>query len=111
MINKDFLKLIFAEKKSLIPLSDLRMCSVPKYPELSVQNIYPIIMKDPEIMAHFPDSYPKGREPDRLYMFNILHTKKPEYVKNLVLHAQKQRNAVTEDSHKADEIVMSSAWQ
>ena len=37
MINKDFLKQIFAEKKQLMPLADLRSVSVPKYDELSIK--------------------------------------------------------------------------
>ena len=111
MINKDFLKLIFAEKKQLLPLIELRSVSVPKYDELSVKNVYPHIQKDPQLMMYFPDSYPKGREPDRTYMFNILHTKRPEYVQSMVQHALRQRNAVTEETDGADEIFMSTAWQ
>ena len=61
MINKDFLKLIFAEKKQLMPLAELRPVSVPKYDELSIKQVYPIIEKDPALRCFFPDSYPKGR--------------------------------------------------
>ena len=39
MINKDYLKLIFAEKKQLMPLAELRSVSVPKYDELTVSEI------------------------------------------------------------------------
>ena len=110
MINKDFLKLIFAEKKQLMPLAELRSVSVPKYDELSIKNVYPHIQNDPTLRCFFPDAYPKGREPDRTYVFNILHTVKPDLVKQMILHAQKQRNCVMEDSQGADQIVMSTAW-
>jgi hypothetical protein len=30
------------------------------------------------MMQYFPDTFPKGRAPDREYMFNILNTLKPE---------------------------------
>jgi hypothetical protein len=87
MINKDFLKLIFADQKKLISLADMRSVTVPKYDELSVKNVYPMIKNNPFLSVHFPDEYPKGRMPDRDYVFNVLHTKQPEYVQNLIRHA------------------------
>ena len=41
MINKDFLKDIFAERKLLMPLQQLKVVVVPKYDEISVKSIYP----------------------------------------------------------------------
>jgi hypothetical protein len=61
MINKDFLKDVLSEKKRLINLKDVIFVCVPKYDELSVKNIYPMIQKDKELMAFFPDKLPKGR--------------------------------------------------
>ena len=94
-----------------MPLADLRTVSVPKYDELSVKSIYPFIDKDIALKRYFPDAYPKGREPDRTYMFNILNTLKPEYVRDMIRHAQTQRNAITEESKGNDEIVMTTNWQ
>jgi hypothetical protein len=87
MINKDFLKLVLSEKKKLLRLSELRCVVVPKFDELSVKNIFPLIMKDRDVLQYFPDSYPKGRAPDRTYTFNVLHTVRPDYVKNLIRHS------------------------
>ena len=98
MVNKDFLKLIFAEKKQLMPLSELRTVSVPKYDELSIKEVYPHIEKDLILKQYFPDAYPKGREPDRSYMFNILNSVKPDLVQQMIMHALKQRNSMTEAS-------------
>ena len=35
----------------------------------------------------------------------------PEYVVQMIRHAQKQRNAVTEQTDHAQEIVISREWQ
>jgi hypothetical protein len=78
MVNKDFLKDVLAERKKLLKLTEVRQVAVPKYDELSVRNIFPLISKDPQVMQFMPDIYPKGREPDRCYMFNVLNTVKSE---------------------------------
>ena len=46
MFNKDFLKLVFANKKRLLKLQDLRSVNVFKYDELSVKNLYPKVEND-----------------------------------------------------------------
>jgi hypothetical protein len=101
MINKDFLKLVLSDKKKLLPLSDLRCVAVPKFDELSVKNVFTLIMKDREVMQYFPDSYPKGRVPDREYTFNVYHTIRPDFVRKLIVHAQTLRNAITDESNHA----------
>ena len=80
MMNKDFLKDVLADKKRLIPLKDVIFVNVPKYDELSVKTVYPLIQKDKELMAFFPDKLPKGRLPDRDYTFNVLNTLREDYV-------------------------------
>jgi hypothetical protein len=43
MINKDYLKEIFADRKKLMKLADVKLVVVPKYDEISVKNIFPMI--------------------------------------------------------------------
>ena len=43
MVNKDFLKEILAEKKKLMKVSDVKFIHVPKFDELSVKNVYPMV--------------------------------------------------------------------
>jgi hypothetical protein len=93
MINKDYLKGIFAEQKKLMLLKDVKLINVPKYDELSVKNIFPMIQQDSQLMLYFPDKMPKGRLPDREYTFNVLNTLRPDYVREIIQHAQKLRNA------------------
>ena len=42
MINKDFLKEVFAEDKDLLELKKVKWINVPLYDELSVVNIWPM---------------------------------------------------------------------
>ena len=62
MINKDFLKQVFAEEKKMLLVSQVKLVNVPKYDELSVKNIFPLVCKDYELMKYFPDTLPKGRQ-------------------------------------------------
>ena len=65
MINKDFLKQVFANEKKLLKMSKLKPVNVPKFDEISVKKIWPMIKEDPDVLIYFPDEYPQGKEPDR----------------------------------------------
>ena len=77
MINKDFLKEVFAEEKALLELKEVKWINVPLFDELSVINIWPMTKEDKKMMKYFPNKLPKGRVPDREYFFNILNTFQP----------------------------------
>lgn len=89
MLNRDFLKMILAGQKKLMPLKDVKWVSVPKFEELAVSNIMKMMEKDPEFMAYFPDKLPKGRTAGREYFWNILNTTNELYVSRLITHANK----------------------
>ena len=61
-------------------MAEIRPKNVPKYDELSVKNIFPHLLEDPEVMTYFPSKMAENRWPDRTYMFTILNTLKPDYV-------------------------------
>ena len=65
-------------------MSELKSVNVPKFDELSVKNIFPLIRQDAEVIKYFPDDYPKGREPDRTYTFNVLNTLRNQYVQAII---------------------------
>ena len=79
MITKDWLKLVFAGKKRLLEMNEVSRVNVPAYDELSVTNLWKDASLDPEFMQFMPDSFPKGKNCDRGYFFNILNTVHPEY--------------------------------
>ena len=39
MVNRDFLKMVLAGTKKLMPLKDVKFVSMPKFDELSVANL------------------------------------------------------------------------
>ena len=65
-------------------MSELKSVNVPKFDELSVKNIFPLIRQDAEVMKYFPDNYPKGREPDRTYTIYVLNTLRNQYVQEII---------------------------
>ena len=84
MLNKDFIKLVLAEKKKLLSMSELKQVHVPKYDELSVKKFWPLMQQVNDFMAYMPDPTPDGRLPDRQYFWNVLNTVNSDYVARLV---------------------------
>ena len=110
MINKDFLKEVFAEEKDLLELKEVSWINVPLFEELSVINIWPMTKEDKQIKKYFPDKLPKGRVPDREYFFNILNTFQPQYVEQIIRHANDQRNSVANEAQAKETIEVSDKW-
>ena len=65
MMNKDFLKEVLTEDKSLLRLDEVCRINVPLYDELSVIKIWPMMKQDQKFMLYFPSKMAKGRVPDR----------------------------------------------
>ena len=61
MLNKDFIKLLFQEKKKLLKKKDTIPLKPPCFDELSVARLYNHVVSRPGMAPYFPDSYPKGR--------------------------------------------------
>ena len=91
MVTKDFLRQILAEDKQLLKMSEVKQVNIPKFDELSVKNLFPKFKEDADVMSYLPDRLPSGKLPDRTYFFNVLNTVRPEYVKEMVEHANKLR--------------------
>ena len=93
MLNKDFLKEILTEEKALLRLEQVNRSSVPQYDELSVIKLWPMFQSDEKLMQYFPKKLAKGRVPDREYFFNLLNTFQSNYLKQIIKHANDQRNS------------------
>ena len=93
MLNKDFLKEILTEEKALLRLDQVNRISVPQYDELSVIKLWPMFQSDEKLMRYFPTKLAKGRVPDREYFFNLLNTFQSNYLKQIIKHANDQRNS------------------
>ena len=110
MLNKDMLRLVFANKKRFLALKQVKFIEVPLYDELSVRRLYPKLKQLPEFQQYFPDKLPNNRFPDRVYMFNVLNTTHHEYCQKLVSHANKQRATASEGKAESNEIKVSEEW-
>ena len=66
---------------------------VPHYDELSVRRLWPDLKKDADVAQFFPATYPKDKGPPREYFFNVLNTVHPEYLQQVMGHANEQRMA------------------
>ena len=110
MLNKDFLREIFLEKKSLLALNEVAWIKTPRYEELSVLSMFPKFKQDPRVMKYIPDRLPKGRLPDREYFYNILNTIYPEYTQELIREAGKNRFDAKKRSEDLGIVKVSEEW-
>ena len=74
MFTKDFAKALLQGQKKLIKRREAKFIKVTKYDELSVKNLYDDFMSLDGMKDYFPDKYPKGRQCEREYMFNVANT-------------------------------------
>lgn len=110
-VTKDFLKLVFAGKKELIPQAQIRPISVPRFDELSVANLIKEVMTQKDLAKFFPEQRTKADLPDREYFFNIINTVEPEYLAALVKHAQNQRVHAGEPQDNPNVIEVTEFWR
>ena len=83
------MKQILSEEKQLLKKSDVAFIHVPQYEELSVKALWPQVADDEEISKYFPDQYAVGKGPGRDYLFNVLNTIQPDFLKQMIDHANK----------------------
>ena len=60
---------------------------VPRYQELSVEQIWPMIKDFDDIAIYFPD-YTEKHKPDRDYMYSILSTLRYDELKKVIVNAR-----------------------
>ena len=77
----------------MIKQKDITIFDVPRYEELSVSKIWPLIKKIDDIMEHFPD-YSSKQLLDRDYMFSILWTLRFSIIEKMVNDAHKNRSII-----------------
>ena len=70
---------------------------VPRYKELSVSNLWPLVSEVPELIQYFPKFQP-NQLPDRDYMNSILATFRNVEFKTIILNARKNRSLKAPES-------------
>ena len=111
VVNKDFLKEVLAGKKQLLKKADVNSIEVPQYDELSDHRLWPELKKDAEFCSYFPATYPVGKGPPRKYFFDVLNTLQPEYLQQIMGHANEQRMAAFGEGQQKQTIQISQYWE
>ena len=78
-------------EKELLRKEEVIYIEVPFYDELAVKNVWPQFAEDADMKKYFPDVFPEGKGPPREYFYNILNTVHPDFLKQIMQHANKQR--------------------
>lgn len=107
MVTKEFLKAVLAEEKDLLKIGEVRFVNAPVFDELSVKKLYDKMIELPGIAKYFPDSYAKGRQCCRSYMFNVWNTLYPGEVKEILDNANKIRYSVANEDIKKETVLIS----
>ena len=109
-VNKDFLKQVFTDEKLLLKKKNVDYIDVPKYDELSVKNLWPSLAKDKKFVVFFPDNWAESKGPSRKYFFDILNTVHPEYLQQIVSHANEVRMSAGSELNKTHSIKITDEW-
>ena len=94
----------------MLKKSEVITVEVTHYDELSVKALWPEFKKDAAMNCYFPDKYPVGKGPPREYFFNVLNTVHPNYLAQVMLHADKQRMTTEGEAMKKQSINISEYW-
>lgn len=109
--SKDYLKAVLSGKKKLLDKSDVRLLNCPRYDEVSVKQLYDIVMEDREVAMYFPDSDQSKKLPERNYFFSVLSTLRTEWLNKVIFEAHMKRNKLQEEESKDDGILVSKEWE
>ena len=73
--------------------------SIPKFREVAVEKIWPIIKEVPDLIIYFPD-YKANQKSERKYMFQLLATLRYEEINRMLTNARKNRELQKESDNK-----------
>ena len=59
---------------------------------------------------YFPDVFPEGKGPPREYFYNILNTVHPDFLAQMLAHANKQRMTTEGEKGLKESIQISQFW-
>ena len=75
-----------------------------------MKNLWKDLKSDKDFNIHFQDDYANDKGPCREYFFNILNTVYPEYIKQIMDHACKQRYSAEGVNKKDEAIRATDEW-
>ena len=87
-------------------MNQVKFCNPPAYDEIGVKALYEKVVSYPEVKTYFPDKYPKGRQCDRSYMYNVWNTIRPDDVTQVIAHANSVRYSLDSEKVRENTIVI-----
>ena len=91
-----FLQEILGRDKWCLTSEQVVRFHFPALPETSIANLWHIIVGDPALRKYLPDHWDKPKKADRGFCVDLLCTFYPDYMKDLVADARRQREAQKE---------------
>ena len=91
-------------------MNNVKFCNPPAYDEIGVKALYDKVVSYPEVKTYFPDKYPKGRQCDRSYMYNVWNTIRPDDVTQVISHANSVRYSLDSEKVKENTIIITDSW-
>jgi len=91
-------------------VNEVKRINVPHYEELSVKSIVDMYKDDERLWKYLPTVYAKGKQLDRTFFFNILHTVHPDALPELIAHAREQRQKRITEGEEKETIEIASDW-
>ena len=82
--------------KTALTRKTIKPFDVPQWPELSLEQMWPIACQIEQFQFYVPDHWTHVRKVDRTYFWNVFSTLAYEYVQDLVDDVSKQRSEALE---------------
>ena len=83
---------------------------VPKYAEFKVEEIYKQCAEDPELMTYLPDLTMSKKLPDREFVYDVINSLRPKFLKEIVNHADEVRQQKKMFRAKGGEVTITQEW-
>jgi len=107
----DFMRDILKESKLHLKTREVVHIDVPRYPEISVKNMFEDAMKDEVLAKYLPSRRQLSNKlPERGFFFGVLATLRRQYMTDIIAKAHENRFKAPDDDPKKESILVSSTW-
>jgi len=90
-VTLEFLKEILAGRKKALKIDKVIALKIPMLPEFTVMRALEEFANDEETMQYLPDLESQSRPLDRTFLFNVLSSRRPNFMASVVDEARNQR--------------------
>ena len=106
-----FMRDLLSETKRHLKQNEVNLMEVPYYSEISVKNLYPDALLDPQLASYLPSKEQLSNKlPERHFFFGVMCTLRRQYMVDIIQQAHSNRFKLPEDDPKKKGIVISEAW-